>query len=210
MKTTSRSPRKSLEEYLAIRYPFLIEDDGGNFLASNPDLPGCMAEAPTIDEAIAALDRARRLWIKTQIEDGLDVPEPTDEEFSGKTIVRMSSSLHGTLARLAREQGVSLNHLMVEALSSHAARAVSNKQFAGVQEQLSRLREAIQGLSQNRFIETMGTSNLGIQVALPSSPPYDYLGASLGQSWVVSFKESETKAARVLQGQFGDKQKATG
>ena len=82
---------KSLEDHLSLAYPSeLICDEDGSFVASHPDLIGCVAMGETADEAMKALDLARRVWLEVRFEDGLPTPEPVDEEeHSGKLLLRM-------------------------------------------------------------------------------------------------------------------------
>ena len=46
------------------------------FVASIPELPGCMAHGETKEQALKEIDIAKNLWIETAKEDGLPVPEP--------------------------------------------------------------------------------------------------------------------------------------
>lgn len=46
------------------------------YVASNPELPGCMAQGDTPRQAVESLEEARTLYIACLIEDGLPVPEP--------------------------------------------------------------------------------------------------------------------------------------
>lgn len=50
------------------------EDDA--YVASVPDLPGCMADGASYQEALAAAERAIDLWIQTARELGRDIPQP--------------------------------------------------------------------------------------------------------------------------------------
>ncbi len=112
---------KTLDEYLSLSYPYqLIRDpDQGGFFACHPDLDGCAAQGETAEEAVAQLDAARELWIETRLEDGLPVPEPAEEEPSGRVSLRMPSSLHAQLAKKASRQGVSLNLLLNTILAEY-------------------------------------------------------------------------------------------
>jgi len=47
------------------------------FLATNPDLPGCMAHGATPEEAIQNLAEARELYLNTLSSRGLPLPMPT-------------------------------------------------------------------------------------------------------------------------------------
>ena len=70
----------NVEHYMGLDYPVKLthlDEDGDVFwLAEIPDLPGCMTDGATPDEAMENLEDAKRLWIETMIEDGFDVPEP--------------------------------------------------------------------------------------------------------------------------------------
>jgi predicted RNase H-like HicB family nuclease len=50
------------------------------FLATNPELPGCMAQGWTVDEAVRNLADARLDYIVSLLQDGLDVPAPHQEQ----------------------------------------------------------------------------------------------------------------------------------
>ena len=50
------------------------EDDA--FVASVPELPGCMADGPTYQDALAAAEVAMGEWISVAKEIGRAVPEP--------------------------------------------------------------------------------------------------------------------------------------
>jgi antitoxin HicB len=110
---------KDLEYYWSLTYPYeLIRDEDGSFVASHPQLIGCMAMGETADEAVKALDLARRVWLEVRHEEGLPIPEPVDaEEYSGKVLLRMPPALHATLAKIAQQQDASLNQLVNNALS---------------------------------------------------------------------------------------------
>lgn len=62
-------------------YPILIEplseDDGGGFLATVPDLPGCMSDGETYEEALANVQSAIAEWIEEVVELGRPVPAPS-------------------------------------------------------------------------------------------------------------------------------------
>jgi len=51
------------------------EDDDA-YVAVVPDLPGCMADGASYQEALAAAERAIELWIETAKELGRPIPQP--------------------------------------------------------------------------------------------------------------------------------------
>lgn len=97
---------------------FYSEEDKG-FVAIIPDLPGCSAFGETEEEAIKEARVAQELWIKTAKKEGRKIPQPsTVEAYSGKILVRTPKSLHQELLERAKEEGVSLNQLIVYLLST--------------------------------------------------------------------------------------------
>lgn len=64
----------------ALRYQVLIEplaeEDGSGFVASVPDLPGCMTDGASPEEALARVQDAIAAWIEVARELGHAVPPP--------------------------------------------------------------------------------------------------------------------------------------
>ena len=133
--------RRSLEDYLALRYPFnVIADPDGGYVIAFPDLPGCMTQVDSLDELPAMAEEARRLWIETAHEQGHDIPPPSHpEEYSGKFNLRLPRSLHRSLAEAAEREGVSLNQYVVSLLSRRDSQAQ-------IESRLKQLSEQIEGL----------------------------------------------------------------
>lgn len=105
----------------------LDAEDGGGWLAEVPDLPGCMSDGETPEEAVERVQDAIVSWIEAALELGRTVSPPsTGERYSGKWQVRMPRSLHRRLVERARAEGVSLNALttaiLAEALGRRDAR----------------------------------------------------------------------------------------
>jgi antitoxin HicB len=103
-------------------YPFQItplsEDDGGGYLITFPDLPGCMSDAETPEEAIEMGRDAFASWMAVYIEDGREIPAPgSGGPASGKFNLRAPKSLHAKLSRQAEIEGVSMNTLAVALLA---------------------------------------------------------------------------------------------
>ena len=61
-------------------YAIIVEplspEDGGGFVATVPDLPGCMSDGETPQEALANVEDAIRAWIEAAQELGHPVPRP--------------------------------------------------------------------------------------------------------------------------------------
>lgn len=63
-------------EYAIIIEP-LSKEDGGGFLATVPDLPGCMSDGETPEEAAHNVQDAIMCWLEAAAEDDRPVPQPT-------------------------------------------------------------------------------------------------------------------------------------
>lgn len=101
--------------------PYLIEllpEEDGGFTAHHPELSGCVAWGDTAEEAVTNLAASRSAWIEGMLATGGEIPEPIDDETSGRITLRLPRSLHRSLARAARRDGVSLNTHIVSALSA--------------------------------------------------------------------------------------------
>ena len=64
----------------SIDYPMIVEplsaEDGGGYLASVPDLPGCSSDGETPEEAVRNLRDAIVAWIEEARATGRPVPAP--------------------------------------------------------------------------------------------------------------------------------------
>jgi len=56
--------------------PDVCTDGTQCYLASHPELPGCMSHGDTIEEAVHNLNEARRLYIRSLLKRNLAVPLP--------------------------------------------------------------------------------------------------------------------------------------
>lgn len=65
----------------ALEYPVLISplpaEDGGGFLATVPDLPGCMSDGETPQEAVTNVQDAIAAWIEAAHDLGREIPAPS-------------------------------------------------------------------------------------------------------------------------------------
>lgn len=64
-----------------LEYPIVVEplpmEDGGGFLATAPDLPGCMSDGATPEEAVSNIQYAIAAWIEAAHDLGHAVPKPS-------------------------------------------------------------------------------------------------------------------------------------
>ena len=115
---------KTVEEYMKLPYTIELtpDMDEGGFLASYPDLPGCLSIGDTAEEAVANAIDAKRAWLEAALEDGVDIQEPDDlKEYSGQFKLRIPKSLHKSLAERSKQEGVSMNQYCVYLLTKNNA-----------------------------------------------------------------------------------------
>lgn len=104
-------------KYSAIVRP-LNKDEGGGYLVEIPDLPGCMADGESIEEAFMEAESAIESWIQTAKEFGDPIPDSSlSKRYSGQWRLRVPRSLHAALAMRAEQEGVSLNLLAATLLA---------------------------------------------------------------------------------------------
>ena len=60
-----------------MRYAIVIENAGSNYSAYVPDLPGCMSDGATPEEAVANIQDAIATWIEAARDLGHAVPKPS-------------------------------------------------------------------------------------------------------------------------------------
>ncbi|MCX7779648.1 MAG: type II toxin-antitoxin system HicB family antitoxin [Negativicutes bacterium] len=117
--------KKELEYYLSLPYRFeIIPAEEGGFVGVVPELPGCITQGETLEDTVRMINDAMRAWIECALEEGITIPEPvnSEEDYSGKFVVRVPKSLHRDLVRKAKEENVSLNQLTAYLLSSGIGR----------------------------------------------------------------------------------------
>ena len=103
---------KTLEYYLSLPYRMEVVPDQaeGGYVASYPDLPGCLTYADTLAELADMAEDAKRVWLEAALAEGGTIKEPSRlEDFSGQFKLRIPKELHRSLAEHAKEAGISMN-----------------------------------------------------------------------------------------------------
>lgn len=113
---------KTLNYYLNLNYTVEIskisEEDGGGYFISIPLLQGCMSDGESLEEAYANIEEAKQEWLQSMLKRNLPIPEPaSDNQYSGKFIIRIPKSLHRNLAEESKREGISLNQFISNSLS---------------------------------------------------------------------------------------------
>jgi len=103
-------------------YPFTIRqlslEEGGGYLIEFTDLPGCMSDGDTIEEAINNGYDAVKCWLEAAKALGRKIPQPNAcDNQSGKWVQRVPKYLHSRLVARAKQEGVSLNTLIISLIA---------------------------------------------------------------------------------------------
>lgn len=115
---------KTLDEYMEMPYRMEIVEDKeeGGFVVAYPDLPGCITCGATVEAAIENAEDAKRAWLESALEDGMEIQEPGSlEDYSGQFKLRIPRSLHRLLAEHSKREGISMNQYCVYLLSRNDA-----------------------------------------------------------------------------------------
>lgn len=106
-----------------------LEDEG--YIATCPEFEGLSAFGETAEEALAEAQTALKLFVETFKEKAVTLPEPeTVHNYSGQFRVRLAKSLHAQAARLAAEDGISLNQFVSNAVLAKVSGEEVGKYFS--------------------------------------------------------------------------------
>ena len=118
MRTTSnRNP----DQYQFTVRP-LSKEEGGGYLVEYPDIPGCMSDGETIEEAITNGREALLDCMEVFKESGRKIPKPGIEAAQWRQ--RLPRTLYSKLTKQAENEGVSINSLVTAII----AEAIGAKQ----------------------------------------------------------------------------------
>jgi antitoxin HicB len=109
----------------SLEYPFAVsplsEDEGGGYLIEFPDLPGCMSDGATPEEALRNGADAVECWIEAMREAGRPIPAPSKALVS-KRMIATDNHTYRLLTEEARRQGLSVETMVNAALVGFIAR----------------------------------------------------------------------------------------
>lgn len=134
-----------------MKYPFKVfmtENDHHVFwVAESPILKGCTGQGETIEEAISELEINEKEWLLMAEKYDIEIPQiPIEIEnlCSGKFTVRVAPHIHKEAIEHAKQQGISLNQYVNDALVSQNSRIqTSNYIFPELAKAISELKSYI-------------------------------------------------------------------
>ncbi len=126
---TAEEIEKTVERYMALPYRIeLIPDpNDGGWVVAIPDLPGCLSQGDTVEEAMEMIRDAQRGWLAVSLEKDAIIPAPQDiDEYGRRLNVIVPRTLYRDVARAAEAEGVKLNLFMVTALARAVERSLGS------------------------------------------------------------------------------------
>ena len=141
IRKKSSGLRHDVDYYMNLPYTMTVKyrpEQGGYYVAGYVELPDLTMTGDTPEEAVRELLAEKADWFKTCLDEGFAIPLPVEpRKYSGKIMVRIPPSLHESLIEIAAAEGVSLNQVMVAALSRSAGRREVEKNQSGQQPAIS-------------------------------------------------------------------------
>jgi antitoxin HicB len=124
----SAKTNRNLDAYQFTVRP-LSKEEGGGYLVEYPDIPGCMSDGETIEEAITNGREALRDCVEVFRESGRRLSKPSIEAAQWRQ--RLPRTLYSKLTKQAESEGVSINSLVTaiiaEAIGSRQAQSEKNR-----------------------------------------------------------------------------------
>jgi antitoxin HicB len=183
--------QESLDYYLDLNYPVTIQYEGdGGMVVEIEDLPGCISQGETIEEAMEAIQAAKIAWLETAYEDDISIPIPrTEQTFSGRILMRVPKSLHRRLIENARREGISLNQYACHLLSSGAEISDTQKSLNQISEQLNEI---------NRSVRKSRVPSPLWNLAFPVSGVMDISKSAIGKMQAIGKAEIEEEMENIF------------
>ena len=119
MSKNEKMIKKTLKHYINLPYTYIIEWSYVDkcFLGSIVELERNMTCGETREEVLTNLKEALVSYVKTSLDNNMEIPEPLKiEDFKGSITYRTSKERHYQLAKQAKIYGKSINAFIDEAI----------------------------------------------------------------------------------------------
>lgn len=132
----------TVDQYLELPYRIEVARESGNhgiaWRATVDELPGCVSQGNTPEEALTQLRSVMESWFTKAIAERREIPLPAGEApaprssrgHNGRFLIRMPKTLHEQLAAAAERENVSLNRFLTERLAASLLEASSDSGHA--------------------------------------------------------------------------------
>ena len=120
---------KNIDYYMSLPYEIMIiRSPEGGYVATIPELPGCITQGDTRLEVLEMIEDAQRCWLEAALEDEDDIPEPDFERYNGRLKLRIPKSLHRKLSECATSEGVNLNQMAIYLIANGLGERFASEQ----------------------------------------------------------------------------------
>lgn len=105
----------------------IVDFDGEKvWVAESTDLNGCIGQGDSAESAIAELAENEKFWLEIAKKRGFVIPKPSvvkeQMDFSGKLTLRLGKRVHAETAKRAKEDGLSINQYITDAVVTYNTR----------------------------------------------------------------------------------------
>ncbi len=112
----------TVQDYIKMPYTRIVQemnDESGHYFYGRIlELDGCQSTSDTLEGLYESLNEAMEGYLEVKLANNLPISVPeTENNYSGKFVVRIPKSLHQKLVIQAQKEGVSLNQLALYKLS---------------------------------------------------------------------------------------------
>jgi predicted RNase H-like HicB family nuclease len=112
----SNAVKKDLNYYLSYPYKFEIMQHSDGRYSSRVVGISCYSGGDTAEEALSQIKEALQFYIESCLEDNLDPLPISEDEATGRAQIRIAKRTHLKLLELSKEEGVSVSHLINDAI----------------------------------------------------------------------------------------------
>ena len=151
MKKKTRKTSQ-IDQFMSLNYPATLEEyeeDGEKWFGLEvPDLPGVWGHGKTLADAYKSLEGSKRAWFEVRVAKNLPIPTPISEDnFSGKFVLRIPAKLHMLLTKKARECDLSLNQFIRITLENLISVLDLSEMIGSLQKTVNQQTQAVADLS---------------------------------------------------------------
>lgn len=104
-----------------IEIRLLTDEEGGGYLVTFPELPGCMSDGDSPAEALSNAAEAEAAWLAANAQ-----WSGSKKSVPARLVARLPRTIHLELQRQAAQDGVSINTMIVS-LVSHGLGELASK-----------------------------------------------------------------------------------
>ena len=120
---------EKLNYYMSLPYEITITPSPeGGYVATIPDLPGCITQGDTRLEVLEMIEDAKVCWLEAALDLRQAIDEPDFEKYNGRLKLRIPKSLHKKLSECATRDGVNPNQMAIYLIANGLGERFASEQ----------------------------------------------------------------------------------